>query len=155
MWEIKVTSISVLSIIFFCILIASCNKPPCECDIPSYPIEIKFVNQQGQNLMFGSFALYRIDSLQISKQYNNNDINNASVSKGLTDSTVVRLDFYVPETKSYIYYNDHTPQDSLEIKWLIKKGKCCGNVEEYKVFDSVKFNAVLIKPINGQYYFVK
>ena len=134
----------------------SCNKPPCECDfIPADFIEFKVLNHQGQNLLFGPFALYLTDSIQILKEKNNLTVNNASVSKGLTDSTAIQLNFYVPEVKSYIYYNHLTPQDSIEVKWLIKKGKCCGNIQEYRVIDSVKFNTMLIKPIDGIYYFVQ
>ena len=134
----------------------SCNKPPCECDfIPANFIEFKVLNHQGQNLLFGSFALYLTDSIKILKEKNNFTVNNASVRKGLTDSTAIQLNFYVPESKSYIYYNHLTTQDSIEVKWLIKKGKCCGNTQEYRVIDSVKFNTVLIKPIDGIYYFVQ
>ena len=139
-----------LSILFF-----SCNKPPCETDIPNLALEIKFVNQQGQNLVCGSFAQYQIDSLQISKYSGNNYTNNASVNRALTDTTAVRLDFYVKEEISYIYYNAHSTPDTLKIKWLTKTGKSCGNNEEYKVVDSVIFNNVLVKPVNGLYYFVK
>lgn len=134
----------------------SCTKPVCECDfIPVDFIEFKLINHQGQNLLIGSSALYLTDSIKISKEKNNIYIDNASVRKGLTDSTAIQLNFYVPEAKSYIYYNYHTPQDSIEIKWLIKKGKCCGSFQEYKVIESVKFNTVLIKPIDGIYYFLQ
>lgn len=144
-----------LYILLICLMSANCNKPPCECDfIPADFIEFKVLNHQGQNLLFGSFALYLTDSIQILKEKNNLTVNNASVSKGLTDSTAIQLNFYVPEAKNYIYYNHLTPQDSIEVKWLIKKGKCCGNTQEYRVIDSVKFNTVLIKPIDGIYYFV-
>ena len=134
----------------------SCNKPPCECDfITADFIELKVLNHQGQNLLFGSSALYLSDSIQILKEKNNLTVNNASVHKGLIDSTAIQLNFYVPEAKSYIYYNHLTQQDSIEIKWLIKKGKCCGNTQEYRVVDSVKFDTVLVKPIDGIYYFVQ
>ena len=147
-----------LYILLICLMSAniSCNKPPCECDfIHADFIEFKVLNHQGQNLLFGPFALYLTDSIQILKEKNNLTVNNASVSKGLTDSTAIQLNFYVPEVKSYIYYNHLTPQDSIEVKWLIKKGKCCGNIQEYRVIDSVKFNTMLIKPIDGIYYFVQ
>ncbi len=144
--------------IFFGLIlfIFSCNKTPCECDfIDIHYIECKIVNQQGQNFIFGPSALYKIDSIQVLKEYNNLNINNASVRKGLIDSTGLRFDFYVRETKSYIYYNKQTPEDSVEIKWLTKTGKCCGGPEEYYTVDSVKFNNVFIKPVNGVYTFVK
>ena len=134
----------------------SCNKPPCECDIiPADFIEFKVLNHQGQNMLFGSFALYLTDSIQILKEKNNLTVNNASFRKGIIDSTAIQLNFYVPEAKSYIYYNHLIPQDSIEVKWLIKKVKCCGNTQEYKAIDSVKFNTELIKPIDGIYYFVQ
>ena len=134
----------------------SCDKPPCECDfVPDQSIEIKFINQQEQNLIFGPMALYRMDSLRVLKQKNNFNIINASLRKGFIDSNDVKFDFHIPVEKSYIYYNQQTQQDSLEIKWLTKKGKCCGNVQEYSVIDSVKFNNTFISPTNGIYYFVK
>lgn len=152
----KLASLYILLIICLIPVIISCTKPICKCDfIPVNFIEFKLINKQGQNLLFGPSALYHTDSVQILKEKNNIYINNASVRKGLTDSTAMQLNFYVPEAKSYIYYNYHTPQDSIEIKWVIKKGKCCGNLQEYRVIDSVKFNTVLIKPIDGLYYFVQ
>ncbi len=135
---------------------ASCSKPPCECDfIPSNFIDIKIYNQQYQNLIFGPYSIYESDSIQILKENRNTSINNASIQKGSTDSTAIRLNFYVHEIKSYIYYNDHTPSDSLEIIWLIKKGKCCDNEKEYRVVDSVKFNNMPVKADKGVYYFIK
>jgi hypothetical protein len=118
-------------------------------------LEIKIINQQGQNLLSGSNALYNADNLQILKQPDNLNINNASIRNGLIDTTAVRLDFYVEETKSYIYYNNQTPADSIEIKWLSKTGKCCGAVQRYEDIDSVKFNNAFISPVNGVYHFVK
>jgi hypothetical protein len=145
-------------ILMVCLIlnIISCNKPPCECDfIPRQYIEIKFINQQDQNLIFGPGALYRIDSIRVLKQKNNFNINNSSVRKGVIDSNNVEFDFYMPAGISYIYYDQQTLQDSLEIKWLTKSGKCCGNLQDYYVVDSVKFDNVFINPINGVYYFVK
>ena len=134
----------------------SCNKPPCKCDfVPHQFIEVKFINQQEQNLIFGPTALYRIDSIQVLKEKNSFNINNASLRKGFLDSNNVEFDFYIPAGKSYIYYNQQTKQDSLEIKWSTKTGKCCENLQEYAVVDSVKFNNVFIKPVNAVYYFVK
>jgi hypothetical protein len=134
----------------------SCDKEPCNCDFVARQVtEIKFINQQGQNLIFGATALYHIDSIQVLNQKNNFKINNASVRKGVIDSNNVEFDFYVPAEKNYLYYNQQTQLDSLEIKWLTKTGKCCGNLQEYAVVDSVKFNNVSVKPLNGVYYFVK
>ncbi len=136
--------------------IFSCNKEPCECDfIEINYIEVKFINQQGQNLFFGTASLYNIDSLRILKEENNFNINNASVRKGFIDSTNLAFNFYVHEEKSYIYYNSHTKTDSLQIKWLMKTGKCCGSSQNYYVVDSVKFNNVFVKPVNGVCTFVK
>lgn len=138
------------------ILISSCNKPPCECDYIAIDfIECKIVNQQGQNLIFGPSALYKIDSVQILNDYNNFNINNASVRKGLIDSTALRFDFHIAAVRSYIFYNHQSAEDSVEVKWLTKTGKCCGASQEYYTIDSVKFNNIFIKPINGIYTFVK
>jgi hypothetical protein len=145
-----------LLIIYFLQASISCSKPPCECNfIPADFIEIKIYNQQSQNLIFGPYAIYKSDSIQILKEKGNTSIDNASVQTGITDSTAIRLNFYLHETKNYIYYNDHTPPDSLEVIWLTKKGKCCGNQEEYRVVDSVKFNNMPVKADKGVYYFVK
>ena len=151
---------SIYKLITIYILLAgiSCSKPPCACDFDSgsnQSIEIKFINQQEQNLISGSAALYRIDSIRVLNKKNNFNINNASVRKGFIDSNNVRLDFYILTKKSYIYYNQQTQQDSLEIKWLAKTGKCRGSVQKYNVPDSVRFNNALIKPVNGIYFFVK
>ena len=140
---------------FIIINCTSCIKPPCVCDFAAHQfIEIKFINQQGQNLIFGPAALYQIDSIQVLKKENNFNINNASVRKGIIDSNNVEFDFYVAAGKNYIYYKQ-TQQDSLEIKWIVKTDKCCGNNQEYNFIDSVKFNNVYIKDVNGVYTFVK
>lgn len=134
---------------------ASCIKPPCECDFGDEQfIEIKLVNQQGQNLLFGPLALYQIDSIQVLQEKNNFNISNASVRRGLIDSNNVRFDFHMPAVKSYIYYKQ-IQEDSLEIKWIVKTGKCCRTSQEYNFIDSVKFNNTTIKPLNGVYTLVK
>lgn len=141
-----------------CVVISSvhCNKQPCICDfVPVQFIEVKFVNSQNQNIIFGQFAQYKIDSLHVLKQRSSFEISNASVIRGLIDSNNVRFDFYIPAGKSYLYYDQQSPQDSLDIKWLTKTGKCCGGAESYNVVDSVKFNNILIKPVNGIYTFIK
>lgn len=121
----------------------SCTKPPCECDfIPHQYIEVKFLNSEGQNLIFGPDAVFAKDGLHILDQKDNFDINNASIQKGLNYSSSLQLSFYIPSEKNYIYYNQQTPEDSLEIKWVTKTGKCCGNPQEYTIVDSVKFRNV-------------
>ncbi len=145
-----------LLLIYFLMNISSCLKPPCKCDVDDgQHLEVKFINQQEQNLVFGPAALYKIDSIQVLRQKNNFDVNNASVRKGVINSDNVRFDFYVPEEKSYIYYSQQASQDSLEIKWLTKKGKCCGESFEYYVVDSLKFNGSPVKPVNKVYSLVK
>jgi hypothetical protein len=152
----KLYSVFKLLAIYFLLNLISCAKPPCKCDFtPVHFIEIKIVNDQGENLLFGQTALYQMDSIKVLQQKNNPDINNASVNKGAIDSTNVRFDFYVPEEKSYIYYNQQSTLDSIEIKWLAKTGKCCDAEQEYYTVDSVKFNGVVIKPKNGVYQLVK
>lgn len=152
----KFNLISLLLAFCFLINAMSCGKPPCKCDFDQVQfLEVKFINQQGQNLVFGQTALFQLDSICVLKQKNNFDYHNASVRKGLIDSNNVRFDFYVREETSYIYYKQQVPQDSLNIKWLAKKGKCCGSEQEYFVVDSVTFDGALIKPRNGVYYFIK
>ena len=142
--------------IYFLFSFISCAKPPCKCDFtPAQFIEVTIVNHQGENLIFGPASLYQMDSIKILKEKNNPNVNNASVNKGTIDSTNLRLDFYVPEEKSYVYYNQQSSLDSIEIKWLAKTGKCCDTEQEYYTVDSVKFNGVLIKPENGVYQLVK
>jgi hypothetical protein len=135
----------------------SCNKPPYYCDtFGDHSIEIKFLNQQGQNLIFGSNRQFQLDSIRLLNQINNYTSYNASHQRGFVDSNNVIFHFYVPESKSYIYYNQQTPMDSLEIKWVTKTAKCDrGGSLEVNVVDSVKFNNALIKPVNGVYSFVK
>lgn len=143
-----------IAFVVFCCF--HCNKPPCPCNFnPMQNIEVKFINQQNQNLIFGPNSIYEIDSIQVLEKKDSFNINNASVRKGLLDSNNVEFDFYVPTGKSYLYYNQQTELDSVEIKWLTKSGKCCGNPQQYNVVDSVKFNNAFIKPVNGIYYFVK
>lgn len=122
---------------------------------PMQYIELKLVNQQGQNLIFGDTAIYALDSIQILKNYNNFSINNASVRRSFNDSFSLRLDFYVPEPKSFIYYNQQAKTDTLEINWSEKTGKCCNAPFTYYSINGVKFNGLLIQPKNGIYYFVK
>jgi hypothetical protein len=149
----NLTSVKLL-IIYIMLTCVSC-KQPCICDVaPGQSIEIKFINQQKENLIFGPTALYQIDSMQVLARTNFNT-NNASIRKGAIDSNNVKFYFYIPAEKSYIYYNQQTQQDSIEIKWLTKAGTCCGISQEYVVADSVKFNNVSIRPLNDVYYFVK
>jgi len=146
------------TLVLVCIMFCSfqCNKQPCICDFsPVHSIKVKIINQQNQNLLFGTNAIYQIDSIQLLQQKNNFNINNAAVRKDLSDSNNVEFDFYTPAAKSYLYYNQQTDTDSIEIKWLTKTGKCCGNSQEYSVVDSVKFNNTVITGINGVYYFIK
>jgi hypothetical protein len=152
----KLTSVLQSFILYLTLCFISCNKPPCECDFtPVNFIQIQLVNQQGQNLLSGPSALYQVDSLKILNQPFNLDINNASVEKGVTDSTAVLINFYVYETKNYIYYNSQTPVDSIEINWVRKVGKCCETPMNYELVDAVKFNNTLVNPVKGTYYFVK
>ncbi len=152
--NIKYTFLNLL-IIRTCILssvimsVNSCGKPVC--DLPPEPHFIaKIVNQQGENLVFGNAPLYNPDSIKVLKQANP-AVLNGLVRKNTRDST---LDFTVrqPITKSYIYYNSQTPLDSLEIKWLFRSTKYCGNIYEV---DSVKFNNGNFKQANGIFTFVK
>ena len=150
---IKKSSIAVILIMF---LLPACNKWPCVADFdPVTYIEIQFTDSQGKNLIFGPNALYNIDSIRILREKNNQDINNASVRKGLIDTNNVRLDFYIEAEKSYIYYNSNVSTDSLRIVYITKTGKVCGHKEEYKDIDSVFFNNTFVKPLNNVYHFVK
>ena len=115
---------------------------------------MKIVNNQGQNLIFGASALYNADSIRILEQKNNLSITNAFVTKQVADSTLI-FDFYKILRKSYIYYNQQTPRDSLEIKWITKIRECCGEKNPYYEVDSVIFNNAFIKPVNGVCTFVK
>ena len=145
---------------FFIVLITaclfSCLKPPCECDFaPRQYIECRLVNRQGQNLVFGPNAIYKFDSIQILKNDHDLSINNASVDRLYRDSSFLRFDFYVPESRSFIYFNQQTKTDTLDIEWIKKTGKCCGAPSTYYITGEVKFNNVLIQPTNGIYYFLK
>jgi hypothetical protein len=149
---IKKCSITVILIFLF----GACTKWPCIADFDSGThIEIQFTDSQGKNLIFGPNALYNIDSIRVLEEKNNQDINNASVRKGLIDTNNVRLDFYIEAEKSYIYYNSNVTTDSLRIVYITKTGKVCGHKEEYKDIDSVFFNNTFVKPLNNVYHFVK
>ena len=125
-----------ISMLLCTLIYSSCIKPPCECDfVPVQFVEGKVINQQGQNLIFGSTAQFRFDSVRLLATYNSADYHNASIIRGLIDSAALRFDFYVPAEKSYIYYNRQTALDSLEIKWQTKTGKCCGAPHEYRVVE--------------------
>ncbi|MEO6868075.1 MAG: hypothetical protein ABI168_00425 [Ginsengibacter sp.] len=149
---IKKNSIAVILIMF---LLPSCTKWPCIADFdPATHIEIQFTDRQGKNLVFGPQAIYNIDSIRVLKEKNNQNINNASVRKGLVDSNNVRFDFYIKAEKSYIYYNSINT-DSLRIVFISKIGKVCGHNEEYKAIDSLFYNNNLVKPVNEVYHFVQ
>ncbi|MEJ7823736.1 MAG: hypothetical protein WKF85_15545 [Chitinophagaceae bacterium] len=146
-----------LLLIIYLTFSISCNKPPYQCDsFPNQSIEIKIINQQGQNLFFGANSRYLIDSIRVLTQQNNFGVHNASVQKGFIDSNNLLFHFYTPEAKSYIYYNNQTSHDSLEINWVIKITKCeRGGTLEYNAVESVKFNSFFINSINGVYTFIK
>jgi hypothetical protein len=147
---------NLLFALLFFIILTSCDKPCNDCGDPNPTqfIKAKILNQQGQNLIFGSTALYHSDSIRLLKEKNNLSITNGSVSKNTKDSTLL-LEFYNSEGKIYIYYNQQTPQDSLEIKYLFKSQRCCGKLTTYSEIDSVKFNSIYNKPVNGVVHFVK
>jgi hypothetical protein len=117
--------------------------------------ECKLINQQGQNLIFGPAAIYLLDSIHVLKIDTSLSINNASVRRFLDDSSSLRFDFYVPETRSFIYYKYQAKTDTLDVAWSEKTGKCCGSSISYFVPGQVKFNGLPIQPTNGIYYFVK
>jgi hypothetical protein len=131
-------------------------KQPCQCEPVTIPdFECKILNQQGQNLIFGSQALYKVDSLKVLKTRNDFSVHNASVRRSFSDSSNLRFDFYVPEAKSFFYYNQQAKTDSLEINWVERKGKCCGEPYTYYSVAQVKFNGTVIQPQNQVYYFIK
>lgn len=141
--------------VFLILSVTSCLKPPCNCDpLPFKYLKVKIVNQQGQNLLFGTSALYNPDSIKILEQSNNLSVTNAFVSKLISDSTIL-FDFIKPSEKNYIYYNQQTSLDSLQIKWRTKTGKCCGEKYTFYEVDSVKFNTGSMKPINGSFILIK
>ena len=136
--------------------INSCLKPPCECDfLPAQYIECRIVDQQGQNLVYGPNALYKFDSIQILKNHNEFSIHNASVNRLYKDSSFLRFDFYLPESRSFIYYNQQTKTDTLDIEWIEKTGKCCETPSTYYIAGAVRLNNVLVPPTNGIHYFPK
>lgn len=149
-----------LSYLFFVLVTAfpnfSCNKLPCTCDFNEVRfIEVKFVNQQGQNLLFGPSPLYQFDSLQILNEKHNLNISNVSVQRSMTDSSAALLFFGKVDAKSFIYYNNSASEDSIEITWIKKTGKCCGGPQDYNFIDSVRINKNVLFPVNGIYTFVK
>lgn len=134
----------------------TCNKPPCYCDFEGrLSINCKITDNLGHDLVKGSFAIYKRDSIQILDKINNFYVNNASVNPGYPDTTLVAFNFHIPATKNYIYYGQASPGDSLEIDWITKTGKCCGGPQDYYAVGSVKFNNQIILPQNGVYYFIK
>jgi hypothetical protein len=106
-------------------------------------------------LIFGPGALYTIDSIEILNSYNDHFINNASVRKGLIDSSALRFDFYTPESRSFIYFNRQTKIDTLDLSWVEKTGRCCGGPTTYRSIGEVRFNGLLVQPKSGVYSFVK
>ncbi len=145
-----------LALCYLVLNAASCSKEPCDCDfIQMSSITLKFTNQQGQNLFFGSNAIYQLDSLKVLNQKDNFTIYNASVNKGQADTAAVEFNFYIIASKNYIYYNTQTPVDSVEIKWSNKTGKCCNTETIYRVIDSVKINNIPAMPVNGVITFIK
>ena len=150
----KFTSYCILLFLFLIFNSISCRKF-CNCDpISIKSIVAKIVNQQGQNLVFGPSAVLNPDSIQVLTQKNNLSTINASVGKRLSDSTL-EFDFNRPVEKSYIYYNQQSSSDSMQIKWVTKTGKCCGETYQFSDVDSVFFNKVYIKPVNGILIFRK
>lgn len=106
-------------------------------------------------MVFGSAALYRLDSVRVLKNRGSLYTNNASVRKGLNDTAALRFDFYVTAAKSYIYFNQQTQTDSLEIIWETKTGRCCQHEETYESVGTVRFNGAVVQPQKGTYVFVK
>lgn len=140
--------------IFIIVLFFSC-RPFCQCEpITMAYFECRIINPQGQNLVFGSQALYKIDSIKVLQKRNDFSVHNASVRKSYKDSANLFFDFYVPQAKSFIYYNQLSASDSLEIRWADKKQKCCGEPFIYHSIEEVKFNGTIVQPQNGVYYLV-
>ena len=134
----------------------SCIKPPCQCEpIQSDHVDIKIVDRQGQNLVYCPSKVFPVDSLRVLKNSYDFSVHNASVSRSFSDTTAIQFDFFVPEKKSYMYYNHLTKQDTLDIDWVAKKRKCCGEPYTFQAIEGVKLNGVPVKPQNGIYQVVK
>ncbi|HYO21601.1 MAG TPA: hypothetical protein VER36_04285 [Flavisolibacter sp.] len=106
-------------------------------------------------MVFGLQASFRLDSIKILKTLNNFSVHHASVQRSYKDTSAVELNFYLPEAKSFIYYNPQTLPDSLEIRWAPKKGKCCGEPFTFYGIDEIKFNSTIVPPQNNIYILTK
>ena len=142
---IKTSTPVLLILIFF-----ACNKPPCNCDfVDISSITFKVLNQQDQNLVFGPQRIFSKDSIQFLKGLNNFSIHTASVSRSYYDSSSLTANFYKNDSKTYIYYNQQTPPDSIEVEWEQKQGKCCGSSQSYLTIKSYKLNNASPQIQNG------
>jgi hypothetical protein len=65
------------------------------------------------------------------------------------------FNFYIPEAKSYIYYSKQAKTDTLEISWIAKEGKCCGEPFTYYGAEGLTLNGQPLQPNNGVYLIVK
>lgn len=138
------------------ITLFTCNKPPCICDFDQrLGIDVKIVDNNGHDLVLGVSSIYKFDSLDILNKLNDFSVSNASVDPAYYHPNSIAFNFHIPAPKSYIYYGQGIQQDSLQITWVTKTGKCCNSSQDYLEVGAVKFNNQVIIPQNGVYYFVK
>ncbi len=138
------------------ILFLSCTKPPCFCNFTSIQhLEIKISNRQGQNLVFGPARLFSADSISVLKTNNDLTVHSASVNRSSIDTAALRFDFYVTESRSFLYYDQQTKSDTLDIEWSTKTGECCSSPQTFQTIDGVKLNGVPLQANNNIYVFVK
>ena len=149
---ISVICLSILAGVLF----GACTKPPCQCDfIPVNHLDIRIVNGQGRNLVFGPSRLFSADSIGILNINNDPKVHNASVRRSPADTAALRLNFYVPAERSFIYYNQQTITDTLDVVWTTKTGRCCGGPQTYQTIESIKLNSAPLQVQSGSYLIIK
>jgi hypothetical protein len=150
--SITMTLLSVVASLLF----TACDKPPCECNfLPAHHIDIRVLDAQGRNLVFGPARRFSADSIGILKTAKDLTIHNASVNRSPDDSASLRLNFYIPAERSFLYYNQQAATDTLDVAWTTKTGRCCGGPQTYQTIESVRFNNISLPLQNGSYLLVK
>lgn len=152
----KTTFTTTCTVLLLSLCFQSCVKWFCQCEpIAIDNFECRIVSPQGRNLVLGAQAIFKLDSLKVLKNRNDLSVQNAEVSSSYGDTANLQFHFRRPETKSYIYYNQQTGSDSLEIEWVDKQGKCCGDAYTYSSIRQVKFNGAVVQPQGKVYYLIK
>lgn len=129
----------------------------CTCEPPlDDHLALRVLNRQGENLLAGPQARFRLDSLAVLEQPFQFSVHAAAVQRSNVDSGQFFLFFHRPgANKAYLHYNRSSAPDTLDVRWEERKGRCCRESYTVQELREVKVNGSTTTPQNGVYTIIK